>query len=307
MQYNSDNKGVICMKFQKGFVRAIKEHGCAGRKIAVTGASGGLGVELCRLILSSGGELIVVDRNESKQKALIEKLKKEYKDAKIIGELADMSVLESVKSLADRLKTHNITDLILNAGAYSIPRCKCDTGYDNVFTINCISPLYLTRALIDTVKENGGRIVAVGSIAHRYSHIDIDDIDFLKRKKSSLVYGNAKRYLMYSFFRMRREGEPLVIAHPGITFTGITAHYPKWLFAIIKHPMKIVFMKPKKAALSIFYSLFITPMECFWVGPRYFDIWGLPDVKELKSCKADEYDFISETTNEIMKSLEKDN
>ncbi len=307
MRYNSEYERGEAMKFQKGFVRAIKEHGCVGRRIAVTGASGGLGVELCRLILSSGGELIVVDRNESKQKALIEKLQKEYKDAKIVGELADMSVLESVKSLADRLKEHNITDLILNAGAYSIPRCKCDTGYDNVFTINCLSPLYLTRALIDTVKKNDGRIVAVGSIAHRYSHIDINDIDFSGRKKSSLVYGNAKRYLMYSFFRMRTEGEPLAIAHPGITFTGITAHYPKWLFRIIKHPMKIVFMKPKKAVLSIFYSLFITPHECFWVGPGHFDIWGLPDVKELKSCDTYEYDFISKTTEEIMQRLEKDN
>lgn len=295
------------MKFRKGFVRIIKEYGCRGKRVAVTGASGGIGVELCRLILQSGGELIVVDRNINKQTALIEKLRGEYPEAKITGEIADMSSIADVKSLAQRLIGHDVTDLILNAGAYSIPRCKCDTGYDNVFTINCISPLYLTRALLPTIKKNGGRAIAVGSIAHRYSHVDKDDIDFLQRKKSSLVYGNAKRYLMYSYFEMRKMGEPVVLAHPGITFTGITSHYPRLIFALIKHPMKVIFMKPSVACLSIFYSLFVTPRDEFWIGPCAFDVWGTPSVKELHSCDNEEYEFISATTNKILETLEKDN
>lgn len=295
------------MRFQKGFVRIIKKYGCQGKRIAVTGASGGLGVELCRLILGAGGELIVVDRNESKQKALIEKLQKEYEGAKITGELADMSSISNVKALAKRLREHNITDLILNAGAYNIPKCECDTGYNNVFTINCISPLLLTRVLLGTVKRNGGQVVAVGSIAHRYSRVDEGDIDFSTRKRSSLVYGNAKRYLMYSLFKLREKGEPVVVAHPGISFTGITAHYPDWLFKIIKYPMKLLFMRPKKACLSIYYSLFCKPLDRFWIGPWLFDTWGLPTVNELKSCKESEYEFISKTANEILLGRRKDN
>ena len=41
-----------------------------------------------------------------------------------------------------------------------------------------------------------------------------------------------------------------------LTFTNITAHCPKLIFAIIKYPMKIIFMKPRKAALSIVAKLF---------------------------------------------------
>ena len=106
---------------------------------------------------------------------------------------------------------------------------------------------------------------------------------------------------------MREHGKPVVIAHPGITFTGITAHYPKWLFRIIKHPMKILFMKPRHACLSIYYALFCTPHDGFWIGPSLFDIWGQPDVKELHSCDAEECRFISDTTEEILEKLEKDN
>ena len=303
MEYNSDIREVTNMRFPKGFVRIIKEYGCRGKKIAITGASGGLGVELCRLILGAGGELIVVDRNEYKQKALIEKLENEFAGTKIVGELADMSQIDDVKSLAKRLKQHNITDLILNAGAYNIPKHKCDTGYNNVFTINCISPLYLTKALLPTIKRNGGQVIAVGSIAHRYSHADSADIDFSTREKPSHIYGNAKRYFMYSFFKMREEGEPVVVAHPGISFTGITAHYPDWLFKIIKYPMKVVFMKPKKACLAIYYSLFCKPLDRFWIGPWALDVWGLPGVNELRSCKEDEYKFINRITKRILEEI----
>ena len=106
---------------------------------------------------------------------------------------------------------------------------------------------------------------------------------------------------------MRERGEPVVIAHPGIAFTGITAHYPKWLFTIIKNPMKLIFMKPRLACLSIFYALFYTPAECYWIGPSLFDVWGMPSVKRLNSCDEEEYEFISDTTDGILKELEKDN
>ena len=295
------------MTFKRGFVRIIKEYGCRGKKIAVTGASGGIGVELCRLILASGGELIVVDRNVKKQAALIEMLKGEFEGAKIEGELCDMSTFTEVKSLADRLIKRDITDIILNAGAYNIPVSKSDTGCTNIFTINCIAPLYLARALLPTLKKNGGKAIAVGSIAHRYSHADVDDIDFARCEKASRAYGNAKRYLMYAFFKMRQRGEPVVVAHPGITVTGMTSHYPEKLYKIIKYPMKVIFMRPKVACLSIFYSLFVTPLDRFWIGPAILDIWGWPEVSELRSCGSEEYEFISETMQEILDMQEIDN
>ena len=45
------------------------------------------------------------------------------------------------------------------------------------------------------IEARGGRIVAVSSIAHNYSEIDERDVDFSTRRKASIVYGNAKRYL----------------------------------------------------------------------------------------------------------------
>ena len=209
---------------------------------------------------------------------------------------ADMADMASVKAAGEELCAIGIDYLILNAGAYSIPRCITDIGYDNVFTINFISPYYLTRRLLPSVRARGGRVVAVGSIAHNYSEIDLSDIDFRRRKKASLVYGNAKRYLTFALQNL--SSGDVIIAHPGISFTGITSHYPPLIFALIKHPMKVIFMKPRRAALSILYGLFADVPSGSWIGPRLFDVWGLPRVKKL--CTAG-----SEEKGNIIKSAEK--
>ena len=274
-----------------------------GRHIALTGASGGLGRALCYKILEDGGALTVIDRNEKKQATLIAELKSAYPEASIKGLLADMEDLKSVKTLAAALSEDLPGALILNAGAYSIPRKTTAEGLDNVFTINFASPYYLTRALLPQIKAAGGTVIAVGSIAHNYSESDPSDEDFSTRTRASKVYGNAKRHLTAAYFDLAAKGEDVRIAHPGISFTGITAHYPKLIFALIRYPMKLIFMKPKKAALSIYEALFVKPEAGEWIGPRLFHIWGKPKKRPLKTIKPAEQKRLAEYANALYESL----
>ena len=258
-----------------------------GKTAAISGATGGIGRELCFYLANLGASLVLVNRNEARAKALGEEIISRYPDAVISYVTADMEDISSVRRAADELEGWGIDILFLNAGAYSIPRHRCDTGYDNVFQINFVSPYYLARRLLPSIRERGGRVVAVGSIAHRYSKTDPADVDFSTRKKASLVYGHSKRYLMCALPALaEREGE-VVIVHPGITFTNITAHYPKLIFAVIKHPMKVVFMSVKKATLSILAGAFWSASGDEWIGPRLFDVWGLPKRRKLKFSEAE--------------------
>ncbi len=257
-------------------------HSLRGKNIAVSGATGGLGRELCLYIASLGGNLVLVVRNIKKSEALASLIKEKYPSVSVSHVTADMEDISSVESAADELISLGVDMLFLNAGAYSIPRHKTESGYDNVFTINFLSPYILAKKLLPFLRARGGRIIAVGSIAHRYSPSDPHDVDFSKRKKSDLVYGNSKRYLMATLPALaKREGE-ITIVHPGITFTNITAHYPRLIFAIIKYPMKVIFMSPRRAALSILAGAFINCREDEWIGPRIFDVWGLPKKKKFK-------------------------
>ena len=275
----------------------------SGKTVAISGSTGGIGRELCKHIAGLGASLVLIDRNAKKSLALAKELKAEFTQLNIANVRADMSDIESVRSAAEELSGMEIDYLILNAGAYSIPRYTTDMGYDNVFTINFISPYYLARKLLPGIKARGGKIVAVGSIAHNYSKIDENDIDFATRRQASLVYGNAKRFLTYSLFAL--DGESITVAHPGISFTGITNHYPPLIFTLIKYPMKIIFMHPKRASLSILWGLFCDCGKNEWIGPSLFDVWGLPKKKPLRTSKADEAEKIAKIAEEIYKNVNK--
>jgi NAD(P)-dependent dehydrogenase (short-subunit alcohol dehydrogenase family) len=271
------------------------------KTIAISGSTGGLGQALCEHIAALGGNIIMLDRNREKASALSAKLSSKYPNIKTEYYPLDLEDFEGVKKATNWLIERSPDYIILNAGAYSVPRHKTALGYDNVFQINYLSPYYIARKLLPVIEGRGGRIVAVGSIAHNYSKTDHNDIDFSKHTRASRVYGNAKRRLMFSLFSL--DSRSITVTHPGITLTNITAHYPKIIFAIIKHPMKIIFMSPKKAAKCILAGLFRETRGNVWIGPRFFGIWGGPKASALATCDTDEQSRISALSDALFEQL----
>ena len=265
-------------------------HSLRGKRVAVCGATGGIGEELCRHLARLGAELWLCCRSESKAQALMDALRQEYPAVVAHFVPLDLEDAVSVERAAQLLSATPPHVLIHNAGAYAIPRRTTAQGVDNVFAINCLSPYVLTERLLAPMASVNGRVVCVGSIAHNYSQIDPADTDFATRTAASKVYGNAKRHLMLALYERFAgvKGVTLSVVHPGITFTNITAHYPKWLFSIIKHPMKIVFMPPRRAALSVLRGVFEPTAYGEWIGPRLFDVWGLPRKRKLRTFTRDE-------------------
>ena len=275
-----------------------------GKTVAISGSTGGLGKHLCRYLAALGAELVLLDRNRARSEANKKALEEEFNGVKVSLLTVDFVDSFSVAEATEKLKELAPDLLIHNAGAYSIPRCTSNSGYDNVYTINFVSPYYMIRELLPFIRKKQGRVAVVGSIAHNYSRINEDDIDFSEVKAASKVYGNAKRFLMFSLYELFKDETDVTLAvtHPGITFTNITAHYPKLIFAFIKHPMKVIFMSPEKAALSIVKGFF-TPTEYHtWYGPRVFDVWGLPSKKKLRTCSLSESRRIGEIAEDVYQS-----
>lgn len=274
-----------------------------GKTVAISGSTGGIGKELCKFFCMLSANLLLIDRNKARSDALRESLLAEFPNAKLKAYYVDLEDIFAVCELSKTLQSEEIDYLVLNAGAYKIPRRKGENGFENAFNINFVSPYILANALLPQIKARGGKVVAVGSIAHNYSKIDVTDVDFATRKAPSKIYGNAKRYLMYSLWSLEEYRDTINVAHPGIAVTNITSHYPKLIYAIIKYPMKIIFMNPKKASLSILYGLFTDTKRNEWIGPRVFDVWGLPRKKILKTCSQEEAQKISELSQKILKEI----
>ena len=265
-------------------------HTLVGKRVAVCGATGGIGEELCRHLARLGAELWLCCRGEAKTQALMDTLREEYPDLVARFVPLDLEDAASVCAAADLLAQTPPHILIHNAGAYAIPRHTTAQGVDNVFAINCLGPYALTKRLLAPMATVDGHVVVVGSIAHNYSRIDGADVDFAAQKAASKVYGNAKRHLMLALYEEFEgvKGATLSVTHPGVTFTNITNHYSKWLFCIIKHPMKVVFMPPRRAALSVLRGVFEPTAYGEWIGPWLFDVWGLPRKRTLRTFTRDE-------------------
>ena len=276
-----------------------------GKTVAITGATGGLGREICFHLARQKANIVLLDRNINKSLKLEADIKSLFPNTSISRIILDLSDFESVKRAAEELKKIEIDFLVLNAAVYSVPRAILDTGFDNVFQINFVSQYFLVKELLPELKKKNGKVIALGSIAHTYSKTDCTDIDFKKRKESEKVYGNSKRFLMFSLLELFKNEKDVScsIVHPGITFTNITAHYPKLLFAIIKYPMKIIFMKPKKASLCVIKGMLCDTQYDEWIGPRFFNVWGLPKTKKLDTCEQKERKFIFNTSEEIYKKI----
>lgn len=272
-----------------------------GKTVAISGSTGGLGKHICRYLASLGASIILLDRNRARSEANKCALEEEFPGVTVSLITLDLVDIFSVREATEKLKETTPDIFIHNAGAYSIPRCTSNSGYDNVFTINFASPYYMIRELMPTLRQKGGRVVVVGSIAHNYSKLNESDVDFSEVKKASKVYGNAKRFLMFSLYELfeREEGVDLAVTHPGITFTNITSHYPKLIYALIKHPMKVIFMRAEKAALSVVKGIFEPTSYHTWHGPRIFNVWGLPSKKGLHTCAVAESRRIDEISEGI--------
>ncbi len=265
-----------------------------GKTVAITGSTGGLGRVWVEHLARLGASLILLDRNRDRSEALRDTLIATYGvDVRCIR--VDLEDMTTVREATAALSALSLDIFVHNAGAYKIKRHLCESGFDNVFQINFAAPYYMIRELLPTLRARGGHVVAVGSIAHNYSRIDPSDIDFSTRRAASKVYGNAKRHLMFALLELFRGEETvtLSIVHPGITLTNMTAHFPKPIFAIIKYPMKLLFMSRERACLSLLRGVFEPCSSEEWIGPRVCNVWGLPKKQTLRTAKPTERQAIA--------------
>ena len=277
------------------------------KRIVISGATGGIGIHISTILASLNANLVFLGRDSNRTEKLKIYLQSLYPNIKIDTIDADLSSFESVKNCVKNLKKYNKIDAIIhNAGIYNVPIYTTDFGFNNVFSVNFLAPYYITKQILPLLeKSDMAKVVIVGSIAHNYSHIDVNDIDFSTRKKPSKIYGNSKRFLMFSMYELFRNINKvkLSISHPGITSTNMTNHYPKFIYAIIKYPMKIIFMSPQKACLSIIKGLFDNTDYHNWIGPKISNIWGSPKKMRLKTCTESESKKIFEIAENIYNSL----
>ena len=190
-------------------------HSLKNKTVVMTGATGGLGSAMCRRLLAWGADLVMVNRNREKSQQLCHRLRKEFPQANIRFLICDLEWIDQVKAVTEALQQLPVDILMLNAGTYAIPRDISSAGYDTVFQTNFLSHYYMARTLQPLLEERKGKIVVTGSIAHQFNVLDPEDPDFFFHDGANNIYGNSKRFLMFSLMEaLKKSAVDFAIGHP---------------------------------------------------------------------------------------------
>lgn len=136
------------------------EEDLTGTTALVTGATGGIGLEVASTLSALGARVIAVGRDRSKLDALDEVMANEFRPVE-----ADLSLLGEVRRLADDLVASEEIDVLVNNVGVLLPEyTKTDEGLEKSFATNLAGHFVLTNAVLPAMAAAGsGRVVNVSS------------------------------------------------------------------------------------------------------------------------------------------------
>jgi len=194
------------------------------RLVVITGATSGIGYDAAKKYASHGANILSINRNEVKSKALCKTLKNQY-GTNSSYMIADFTKLSDAHKVAKQLVEldRDIDVLIHNAGVFVTKRTLTEDNLEQVFQTNYLSTFIINYYVKDKfIKQNTGRIIFVNSEAHRFAMwgLHLDDLKWDRHSYSGLKsYGSAKTAQLLSMLKFNEyfEGSGITInaMHPG--------------------------------------------------------------------------------------------
>jgi NAD(P)-dependent dehydrogenase (short-subunit alcohol dehydrogenase family)/carbon monoxide dehydrogenase subunit G len=206
-----------------------------GQTIVITGATSGLGRAAAFKLAKMSPRLILVGRNLKKLNQTRNAIIYETGNTDIDIQLADLSLMVEVRSLAERLLKNepHINVLINNAGALFNERQVTSEGNERSLAVLLMAPFLLTNLLAPRLEKSApARIVNVSSGGMYTQKIYLNDLQYeTGQYEGSKAYARAKRGLVIITElwakKFKEKGVTINSMHPGWADTpGVVSALP---------------------------------------------------------------------------------
>ena len=169
----------------------------AGRTVAVTGPTSGLGLAAARAMARLGARVILVGRREAPLRDLATALAEESGVDRYAVVVANLSSLRSVRSaVAAILATESRLDVLVdNAGAIHDTRRETEDGIEATLALMVVGPFVLEAGLLPLLEATpGSRVIAVTSGGMYTQRLPLDDLGYRSGEYTGpKAYARAKR------------------------------------------------------------------------------------------------------------------
>lgn len=200
-----------------------------GRRVVVTGASSGIGIETVRAIADTGAEITLAVRDVAAGERAAKDVALTSGNTKLHVaplELADpASIAAFVASWDGPLHV-----LVNNAGVMACPEQRTAAGWELQFATNHLGHFALAIGLHKALAADGAaRIVSVSSSGHQISPVIFDDLHFDFRPYDPwLAYAQSKTanvlFAVETTRRWARDGITANALMPGAIYTNLQRH-----------------------------------------------------------------------------------
>jgi NAD(P)-dependent dehydrogenase (short-subunit alcohol dehydrogenase family) len=222
----------------------------------ITGVTSGIGKALALDMAKTGETVVLVARDADRGQAVLKEIKSLTQNSNVDLQLCDLSILSSVRNLAEILKSRyeKINVLVNNAGVYKRQRTVTVDGFEEMFAANHLGPFLLTNLLLESLQaavqaEGSARVLNI--TAPSTTQLNFDDLQGERNFNSLNAFGATKManllFTMELARRLENTGITVNAIHPGLARTKLNqeAFLPLRLIAwLISSP-------PQKATESI--------------------------------------------------------
>jgi retinol dehydrogenase 12 len=257
----------------------------------VTGATGGIGLEVARGLAAMKATVLVHGRTQESAQAAITTLREHLPKAKLVPVAADVSSLAGMDALVSAVRAHTkaLHILVNNAGVYQMQKQLSADGYELTFAVNTLAPFRLVSALLPLLKAGApARVVNVSSTLHVHGELDIGDLSFSKRSFDGLAaYRQSKLALTLLNTLWADEIDAAQVSfhavHPGMVATGITRdmHGP---MRLMRGFFNFFAIRPDQGAKTVLYAA--TDPDLPLVSGGYYAHCELADPSPLAHDRA---------------------
>jgi NAD(P)-dependent dehydrogenase (short-subunit alcohol dehydrogenase family) len=205
----------------------------SGRVAVVTGANGGLGLEVTRALAARGARVVMASRDTAKAQRARDGILAGLPGASLELRELDLASLDSVRgAAADILEAHDGIDLLVNnAGLMGVPELRTSDGFEMQLGVNHLGHFALAALLFPALRRDpGARVVSVTSTGRHFGRpVDPADPHLSGRYEPWRAYGQSKLANVHFALELERRARVAgvrvrsLVVHPGFVHTDLQA------------------------------------------------------------------------------------